>query len=798
MKNKTNKNSNVLSINSSIAEFQSALELFRNYPTMPTYCQVLERALFANIKIESIESELNLLMDVNNQQFFCNKGSEFSRKNFKVLREAGLNFPDSTSNIETSEILWKIFSSFKSNDLFGFENYLIGDSDYGYLASDNEDLSHTPIATAKDEVSGLAQIGYEFASAYMEMEKSSKAIQEEVEKLGFTMVPWGAFTAEILEHRPELRNGLFDFSNYLSSYFVDEEESHNSLDQIKIKKLIINQENSKSLLKIVAFLLFYPLIRSLNDKAKGIEFDDFWIERLVNYSSIESYPEIDQKAEYIVSISNYLLMCGKFGVSSIEADLVTADEMKRKFLFNCTAEYLDTACLAFLPAAGFSQMVVAINAFEGDRVDDYFLEDVLRVSDYGVTGIPSRRHLQNIFDNGFVGMDIELLEILKLKTENKIINWMIPLTEVGDLNHIYNDFWNDEVILEKISESIVYADRTTNITCQFSLNDLNDIAIYPEVYDQDHHPAMFARKFSNKVDFLHFDDSEWLAFAKSLNSAGQKRFFCILIALFFTRTGYQRFYNLSNIKIDIPGWIKLLQIAQPLNSFRIVQQSISDMFDLFKEIPEEFKGSLQEFLPPLKSEKIANKGDKFLMYEKDLISSGILLHKLNIESQESLVKGYSLTRDESLAVFSLHDGALQSYFLAVEGELRSRIAPFDNQLIEELQHFNIQVDFVKDLKTKSRIGKIRGLYGIILLLENFTRLSEPSRRKLIKMAPLAIHKDFLHFIHSLNKFRDIRNSVQHADQSSVASHDLVNLVNIAEGLLFREGQIIDILCKTKK
>jgi len=104
---------------------------------------------------------------------------------------------------------------------------------------------------------------------------------------------------------------------------------------------------------------------------------------------------------------------------------------------------------------------------------------------------------------------------------------------------------------------------------------------------------------------------------------------------------------------------------------------------------------------------------------------------------------------------------------------------------------------VRNLNTKSRVGKIRGLYGIILLIENFTKLSESSRRKLIKIAPLAVHNDCSHFIHSLNKFREIRNSVQHADQSSVESQNLVDLVSTTERLLLGEGRIIDILCNTK-
>lgn len=122
----------------------------------------------------------------------------------------------------------------------------------------------------------------------------------------------------------------------------------------------------------------------------------------------------------------------------------------------------------------------------------------------------------------------------------------------------------------------------------------------------------------------------------------------------------------------------------------------------------------------------------------------------------------------------------------------------DNQIIEELQHFSIDIDYVKDFNTTTRVGKIKGLYGIILLIENFTKLSESARRKLIKIAPLAVHKECSHFINSLNKFREIRNSVQHADQSNFQSQNLVDLVNRTEGLIFGEGQIIDILCNTKK
>lgn len=800
MKNKSRKNSNVLSINSSISEYQSALALFRGYPTMPTYCNLLGKALSANIQIATIESELRLLKGISNQQFFCFKGSEYLRSNPSLLHGSNLNFPDSTSSIETAEILWKIFNPYISDDFYGFENYFVGDSDYSYLVSINQDLTETlTTPTIYERPSELAQLAYELAKAEGEMEDSSRTIQEEAERLGFKMIPWSVWAADILEHRPQLREGLIDFSDYLLSYFVDDENLNESSNQLNKKKIKINQENSKSILKISSFLLFYPLVKDLSDKGKDIEFDDFWIERLVNYSSIDSYPELNEKAEYILAISNYLLMCGKFGANSVESELITVDELKRKFLADCSAEYLDTACLALLPASGFSQVILVINAFEGDREDDYFLGDILRVSNYGVVGIPNKRHLEKIYINGFQGMNVDLIDILRARTEKKIKKWILPLADVGSLHHIYKDFWSDEVILEKISIALSHADKEPNVSCQFSSHDVNDITSHPDVYSQYHHPAMFARRFSNKVDFMSVEDEEWLAFAKSLNSAGQKRFLCVLMALFFTRAGYQSFYNVNNIKFDIPSWMGLLQIVQPLNSFGMVQQSISDMFELIKHVPIILKGSLQEFLLPLKSDKLSlipNGSDRYIVYRKYLLSTGLLLHNLNIDSQESLVKGYTLTRDKDLATFNLSSAALQNYFLAVEGELRSRIVPLDNQLIEELQHFNVKIDFVKEFNSKSSTGKIGGLYGIILLLDNFTKLSDSSRRKLIKIAPLAIHKDCSHFIHSLNRFKEIRNSVQHADQLSVKRENCSNLVNEAEDLLFSEGRIVDILCKS--
>jgi hypothetical protein len=804
MKNKINKNSKVVSINNEISEYQSAIDLFRNYPTMPTYCFMLEKALSAKVNIEDLKSELKKLFKVSRDQFYCFRGSEFIKKNSRLLRHANLNYPDSASSVEICKILWSIFERYKSNDIYGYENYLVGDADYSFLTYEDQKYNENTITinpSVSEERSDLAQLAYDAASAFVELDKSARSIHQEAEKLGFNMIPWSAWATDILDKRPELKAGLSDFSEYLSSYFVEETSAYDFQENDESLKFL-EAKNSKSLLEISSFLIFYPLINKNQSENNIVNFEDFWIERLVNYSSINSYLEHEDKSEYLISISNFLMMCAKFGINSVQDDLVTLDELKRKHLSCCTSEYFDSACLALLPANGFLQIIPSISPFDGDREDDYFLDDILRVTDYGVNGSPNSRHLDKLYESGFSGFNDEIINFLKNKTEENVKNWMIPLDKIGYLHHIYKDFWNDDVILDKIAESLTYADRDSKYKCKFSFDDIDEATWHPDVYDASHHPAMFARKFSNKVDFLNFQDEEWISFAKSLNFAGQKRFLCILIALYFTRAGYLKFYNVkNNNNIDVPAWIKLLQIVHPLNSFKIVQQSIADMFELYENIPINFKGSFQEFRTGSNSDvlSIDNKdSDRFSLYKNNLLSTGLMLDKLSVDSQKSLVKGYTLTRDKDLAVFELNSAALHNYFLAIEGELRSRICNLDSQLIEELQYFNIEINQIKNINSKIKIGHIKGLFGIILLIDNFTKLSESSRRKLIKIAPLSVHEDCALFLKSLSEFKNIRNPVQHGDQSTLSSTDSLNLVSKVEILLFGEGRIVDILCKTKK
>jgi len=351
MKNQPNKNSSVVGISSVVDEYRSALEFYRKYSTMPTYCRLLKKALAANVKLSLIESHLELLHGISLEQYFCPKGCYYLKAmSFEDYKEANIDFPYSVSNTEVSKYLWDIFRSFKSKELYGFENYLVGQFDFYYLSKSGVDIveaikTKVPDFSGETGTSPLAQIGYEHAVESAETEKYARTRATEAEDLGLNMIPWSALVTDTLKNNKELKAGLVDFSDYLSSYFTDN-DLQRDVDDESVTGRTLDAEDATSLMRISSFLLFYSLVFRDDQKNIATSYDDFFIERLVNYSSLDAFLNCNERAEYIISISNLLMMCGKFDVESVESGLVTVDELKRKFLVSCTSKYLDTACLA--------------------------------------------------------------------------------------------------------------------------------------------------------------------------------------------------------------------------------------------------------------------------------------------------------------------------------------------------------------------------------------------------------------------------------------------------------------------
>jgi hypothetical protein len=324
MNSKSKKHPNVTNLNHSITEYQSAIDLYRKFPTMPTFCKLLEKSLIANIKTEELELELNLLFNIVNEQFFCCRGSKYIKENYNLLHKESIECPDSMSSIETSKIIWKILELCDGGEIYGYENYLVGDYDYIYLTEKENQNEPTLVAPIAHERSVLAEFAYNVGKAFAELDNVAKSIHSEAEKLGFKMIPWGVWTVDILDKRPDLKQGLLDLSDYLDSYFENEKAEEVTTS----KKIKIKDENKKSLLRIFSFLLFGPLIRNIKKEYELKDLDDFCLERLVNFSEIEAFSDLNDKVEYLIAISNYLMICAKCGIGAVDNGFVGEKEIR--------------------------------------------------------------------------------------------------------------------------------------------------------------------------------------------------------------------------------------------------------------------------------------------------------------------------------------------------------------------------------------------------------------------------------------------------------------------------------------
>jgi hypothetical protein len=221
---------------------------------------------------------------------------------------------------------------------------------------------------------------------------------------------------------------------------------------------------------------------------------------------------------------------------------------------------------------------------------------------------------------------------------------------------------------------------------------------------------------------------------------------------------------------------------------------------MYESVPPLLKGSLQDYLPAPKAALASLKVkevDRFSQYKKDLLETEILLGRLSMQTQDFLVKGYTLARDRELAVYNLSSDAVRNYLLAVEGELRSRCTHLDTRLVEELKYLGIDIDLKAVDGLQGRRGVFRGLGSICRVLDQYGKLSAGAKMKLKGFAGLAGHAEITKFQSSMRDLIQIRNSVQHADSSSHPAGNISGYLSRVEDLLFNGGGIVRILCESR-
>ena len=811
---RSGKTQNIYSINAETQSYQDAFDIYRRYPCLPALFSLMDKALEVGVRFQEIENELDILTNIEIDQFYGAYGSKYFNENHEELAALSAYRPHSTDALSVSQLLWRFLGHISGEDLWLYQNYLVGVADYCYLKDkeDVRDINSDKIATynSKDKAkSPISKLAYRQAVTLDQVEEDASSLSEEAVQLGCPMVPWASWISGLNSSRPLLKKSLSDFSEYLSSYYVNSEEIDLSDFGFPPNPKVINQETAISISKIAAFCIFAPLLKRKIYLDNKFEIKRFWRERIDFVSSREeSFDDVDDQAEYLVAISNLLMVCAKLNVESVTNGIVSDNELERGYLSDVYADCLGLTCLAPLPSVGYAQMLVKINSFEGFREEISSLSYGLRVSDYGLSGSPDPYHLDEMFSYAFQGMDIKLAEAVRNRIEQSVQQWLIPFQYIEDLQYLYTDFWSDNEIVEKISESLVKSDKTRSNGCLFTLGELSDMTMIGGCLSEDFHPAIFIRTFSNKVDFWNFNDKDWIKFGHSLYLAGQTRYASTLLALYLNICGIKKhYYPEASISIDIPAISKLLGQLSRYDSFSMIRQAIADLFEMNENLPAIYRGSLQEYLPVPKAAltllKIKEKDeDRFVRYKKSLIEDGFRLARLSNLSQDLLVMGYTYSRDPELVELKLSSSAMNCYFQAIESELKSRILDIDNDLANELsKHKGIDIAW-KSVENKSygerNSHSFKGLGAIHLMLENFSSFSSGAQAKLSSFNKLATHSDIELFLSSMCELTKIRNPLQHGDIPNIHTDKVAKkLLADIEELLFGKGSIVRVLCDSK-
>jgi hypothetical protein len=795
-----NKSSKIQPISEDVGSYQESLALYQKHPSLPTFLYLLEKSLSSGVRLQSLKLELSRLADIDDDQFFGEYGSKYFSRNKRDL-EVVYSYRNSKADILTTcAQIWKIIEIVKSDEIYAVEKYLVGASEALRIKEASDKVDPTSLDFAGSIESVLERSPY-LQQMLQEVFKSSSELEmalADVNKNGIPMVPWAAWISHYLPSRDSLSQGLQDLSEYLGSYFLETSEVEYLSVVNFIETIKIDVENAGELAKIAAFLIFGRLFKRIVYNNAAFSIDSFFSERINHLSVREIFLDPKDQAEYIVGISNLLLISAKLGVSAVEEEIVSKTELQREYLLDVETSNYDLACLCPIPSSGFAQIIKSLNPHEGDRPESINIYKALQVASYGMLRQWDDDLFDEMFDMAFRGLDPEVELFLRLYIKRAAKGWLFPLQNTYNLQFIYEKFWSDELVLQKISNSLFAADLNGLDKCKLPMNDVMQASMSEDFFEDCYHPILFARKFSHIYRFVEFTEAEWIDFCNSLINAGQVRHACSVAALNITIIGVNNYFNIElQQALNLPRMMRLLTTLSNYDSFDMVRQAIADLFEMSAQIPPVYKGSLKEYLPHTRGSVVSLKSkieDEIEARKKQLLQAGFFVTRLSSDARENLLKGYSLSRNKESATFGRTGDAVRNYLLAIEGELRSRVPGIDAALADELKYLGVDIKWAPLMVGDGRRAIFSGLGSISRLLEAFTKLSPKAKEKLGGLQSLSLHPELRLFQESMREVIRIRNVVQHADSKESSSDQYLERM---ETLMFGENALIRILCDTR-
>jgi hypothetical protein len=394
------KNSNVVPLNSEISGYMEALEMFKNLPSFPTLMNLMHKALESNASFEDIHLEIGRLIDVDRDQFFSASGSRTLRKHYELFKSLGDFNPQSTDPILIADVLWKFITRIKFGDLITSKNALVNYLDWNELGI-VEPIKEEVVKTEEDlEFSASLKKAMDgYIDSIVKQEKTSKAFFESAKQDNLGMFPWAHLIKDVLEQRAELKECLIDFSDYLSQYFKARDELVIPDLGIYSKPIKVSSQNKIYIAKIVAVILFKNLVQEQVFKSGQVPAKTFLSDRLKYFSDIEKIEGVRPKIDYLIAISNLLMISSVLDINGVAESIFTKEELNREFHLLLDAETYDDLSILLLPKSAIPSVLENINPWEGERPEELNFGDLfvkisygkLSSPKYGIHGKPSCR-----------------------------------------------------------------------------------------------------------------------------------------------------------------------------------------------------------------------------------------------------------------------------------------------------------------------------------------------------------------------------------------------------------------------
>ena len=144
-------------LNSDIENYKKALNIYQRHPCLPALFALMQNALSAGVRFQTIENELDRLTGVEIDQFYGAYGSRYFNENEADLSSLSAYRPSAADSLKVLNLLWRFLGEIRSAELWAYKNNLVGSADWLYLDAKEHMNEVSPEKVSTDILNGSSR-----------------------------------------------------------------------------------------------------------------------------------------------------------------------------------------------------------------------------------------------------------------------------------------------------------------------------------------------------------------------------------------------------------------------------------------------------------------------------------------------------------------------------------------------------------------------------------------------------------------------------------------------------------------